>query len=427
MRIKENRTDITDWLIHFVHDRNIENDFYYLNEAYGEIEEINIPPSSFTFKGEPVFDYHFDYLDNKYYPWAEDESAFGVLLKIIKDGYLKSTWSFRNGKSSIYGPKPVVCYTEMPLYGLINYVKNRNKNELTTNYGIAFLKNEIFEAGARPVIYGLSSPYKEADEKDKYYGYGLRNLAESCGINLREQYRYVSTNLGKKYPIDWTHEREWRWADLDEKFDFPGIPLFIKNDFFDLSTVIIIVYTNKEANQILGLLKSHHDSESTNYGLDLDKQILRNTLILSIESIEEEGDIENIRIDDLPFQKLPKIKEVKPSKECIEKVKQVWEETKNHAYNLAQEAFDKTSDNKLWEKYGPCGGAYVITFDGHSEITQALVELGIATAYTDHYSLGGLKTVGTQMMGIHEIKAKAAAIFLTEKLGQKFLWRTYID
>jgi len=404
------REDITDWLIHFTKDVYSKNEV----EVYEEIPSL---------EEEGIIELKFDYT-NLFPVGVESLTAFEVLSKIISECGIRYGYSFRNKQTTIYGGEPVICFTEMPIKSLIKYAKTRF-NSSNSTYAIAIKKRDAFKYGARPVIYGLSD-----ENKFKYeIKTSTKRILVDSVLPKHEQYRLVPLKLekGNSKSIDWTHEREWRWADLDEKFDFPGIPLFIKNDFFDLSTVIIIVYTNKEANQILGLLKSHHDSESTNYGLDLDKQILRNTLILSIESIEEEGDIENIRIDDLPFQKLPKIKEVKPSKECIEKVKQVWEETKNHAYNLAQEAFDKTSDNKLWEKYGPCGGAYVITFDGHSEITQALVELGIATAYTDHYSLGGLKTVGTQMMGIHEIKAKAAAIFLTEKLGQKFLWRTYID
>jgi len=427
MRITENRKDITDWLIHFVHDRNVENDMYQTYLKIGEEIEMSIPPRSFDFDGNPDFNYSYDDLDEKYYDWYDDEPAFGVLLKVIKDGFLKSTWSYRNYKSSVYGPKPVVCFTEMPLYGLINYVKNRNQNELTTSYGIAFLKSEAFEAGARPVIYGLSSKYEETEEGDPFFGKGLRTLASKCGIGLREQYRYVSTNLTKKYPIDWTHEREWRWADLDYDFSFPGLPFFISNANFSFSKIIVIVYTDAEAEQILNLLKSHHDSRQTNYGYDLSKEAIKNTLILSIESLERDFKTEDIRLDDLPFFSLPKIKEIVPSQECIDKVTEVWRRANVISFEAASKAFKETPEEKHWTTFGPCGGAILNTYNSHSEVTQAFIQLGIATAYTDHYSLGGLNTVPTQLVGITEIGVRAAAEYLTKELEQKFYWRTYID
>ena len=108
----------------------------------------------------------------------------------------------------------------MPLYALIEYAKTRGKRTgYVGNYGIAFRKRELFAAGARPVIYGVSCSHTEVmSVEDSWYKYGKRVLDKMCGIGLQEQYRYVGTDLTKTTPIDWTHEREWRWPLRDDRF-----------------------------------------------------------------------------------------------------------------------------------------------------------------------------------------------------------------
>lgn len=48
MRITENRKDLTDWLIHFVNDRNPDNDMFALyNRLGGREEGLTLDPSKF--------------------------------------------------------------------------------------------------------------------------------------------------------------------------------------------------------------------------------------------------------------------------------------------------------------------------------------------------------------------------------------------
>ena len=90
-------------------------------------------------------------------------------------------------------------------------------------------KKELFAAGARSVIYGLSGNKYEATESDKLYTAGFRALSERCGIGREEQYRYVHTDLNREPPIDWTFEREWRLAIKDSRWgDIPGLPFFLE-------------------------------------------------------------------------------------------------------------------------------------------------------------------------------------------------------
>jgi len=142
--------------MHFVHRRNPEN-----NPAY------NINEGDET----PVFPYHENREINARFDFwemvdgsnglAPDDYAIEVLIKIIEDGHIRAGWSFRSDRPTIYGPRAACCFTEMPLYGLINYAKSRSRDTVDT-YAIGLLKDEFFMAGGRPVVYGLTGQHREA-------------------------------------------------------------------------------------------------------------------------------------------------------------------------------------------------------------------------------------------------------------------------
>ena len=181
MKTMENRQrlDLTEWVIHFVHDRKPEANLEGLYEDYllfsDDMDENNIS-SSKQCLDEDAFRY-LDYYDSEgnghnmldefienEFPIDEDASAFRVLKKILHDGFIHSSWSIRNGIPSVYGPNSAVCFTEMPLYALVDYARVRGeKSGYVGNYGLAFRRNELYAAGARPVIYGLSGEFKEID------------------------------------------------------------------------------------------------------------------------------------------------------------------------------------------------------------------------------------------------------------------------
>jgi hypothetical protein len=92
------RQDHTNWLIHFVRDRLPEQDFP------GETEE--------------------EYLHHVGAELEPDADAFCVLKTIIRLGGLYPGYSFRSGRTTIYGGEPVVCATEMPLYSFAKYVSD---------------------------------------------------------------------------------------------------------------------------------------------------------------------------------------------------------------------------------------------------------------------------------------------------------------
>lgn len=160
---KQERVDLSDWVIHFVHDR-IPQDFseWYLADSEGEI--VNFIPSYFDFDNKPC--YISEEMIDEEYPIDEDASAINVLMKILHDGYIRSGWAFRKNRPTIYGPFSAVCFTEMPLGSLIHYARKRNKYVGT--YGIALKRNELFGVGGRQVIYGLSTQHIETDTEDLF-------------------------------------------------------------------------------------------------------------------------------------------------------------------------------------------------------------------------------------------------------------------
>ena len=181
------RHDHTRWLVHFVRDRNPEQDFPGDDDdactlAGGELEE--------------------------------DARAFAVLRTVIRLGGLLPGHSFRSGRTTIYGGKPAVCATEMPLYSFASYVRTRADSAKVSAYGIGFLKSEFFAAGGRPAIYGLSINSRRYVENTT-----RRRVFDPSVLPTSEQYRYIAYSPSESRWIDWSHEREWRWIATDEERD----------------------------------------------------------------------------------------------------------------------------------------------------------------------------------------------------------------
>lgn len=222
------RTDISKYLIHSVRRPN----------------STDIPPDNED--------------EQLYYPLRDDEEIYDEyesLINIIEEGGLRASSSFRNGKATIYGGDPVVCFTEMPLINFIQYVKDRNNRYRFTEYGIALLKKEVFENKGRPVISGLSDDNKFKFENNK------SRIIQPNILPYKEQYRYVKLDLING--TDWTHEREWRIkCDCNIKIfiidDYPTYGINVFSDFL-FSETIIILNTEEEAKEIQEIVQKQLD------------------------------------------------------------------------------------------------------------------------------------------------------------------------
>lgn len=181
MSINLERFDLSDWLIHFTRGIDLEKD----DAPRG------LPPE-----------------------WALDEvvertklSPFFLLRRMLRKRQILSSWSVRSGKRTIYGPHPAVCLSEMPLAAFLETSRARAaRGENISSYAVLLPKGQAFSAGARPVIYGLSQIASGVFVSD-----GARMLPENV-LPPIEQYRYVAFDPTKGGRLDWSHEREWRWA-----------------------------------------------------------------------------------------------------------------------------------------------------------------------------------------------------------------------
>ena len=412
------RKDLTNWIIHFVHDATNKHlsanlDIDTIPDLLSKLSQYNNEDTE-----EEIMCGHYisDVRLSEFY--NSRLTAFEVLRKIIRDGFIKSTWSLRNGQPTIYGLKSTVCFTEMPLYALLKYAQQRSDSKSMTRYGIAFLRQDVFKAKVRPVIYGLTNKHKEYSDTDFF-----RILDDDCGIGLSEQYRYVEFNLDRKPRIDWTHEREWRWGGIEDygiPADVPGFPLFEDAKDYAFSRILFIVETNTEAELIIDDLRRVYDSESNDSYL-INKQSVKNAKVLSFEKLKAlKISNEDVTIDKLPLYQLPEVSFRQPN---INKEKFIID-----AIEKAQVIYENTSEKIIKEvgkeQFNPlCGFGFVATEETNTDTTRILVNKGMAQpdlesgSYIVH-SIGRSKT---QNMEINFLSAVAAAKFLTAELRQKFI------
>jgi hypothetical protein len=175
------RFDLSDWLIHFFRRIDLES---------GKAPEV---PENMGFGNV-----------NEDTKW----SALFMLRCAIRQGRLWATWSHRNGVRTIYGPNPAVCFTEMPLAAFLEAGFAREaRGEAMSQFALVFPKKSLFRLGANPVIYGLDN----RDDPLPSGKDGEKRIIISDLLPEREQYRYVTYNPGADRPVDWSHEREWRW------------------------------------------------------------------------------------------------------------------------------------------------------------------------------------------------------------------------
>ena len=221
-----NRYDLSERLIHFFRDVDTDTDDAPPTPewwSYSSVQEDTFLPAEF------------------------------LLRHAIRQGRLWATWSIRRGKRTIYGLRPAVCFTEMPIPAFIEASQSRAaKGEAMSSYALVFPKPATFKAGARPVIYGLSGDAWASGGAD-----GGPRIFNEGTLPLAEQFRYVAYDPTKR-SLDWTHEREWRWP-LDQKpwendgsppsesDDLPGLNI----DHPSLQGLGVIVHTATSAQHVV--------------------------------------------------------------------------------------------------------------------------------------------------------------------------------
>lgn len=394
------RHDHTRWLTHFVRDRLPEQDF-----PEGGI---------------------FDPVGGELEP---DANAFSVLAAIIRLGGIVPGYSFRRGRTTIYGGEPAVCATEMPLYSFAQYVRSRANTAKVSAYGIAFLKKEFYLAGGRPVFYGLSIENPQLVE-DK----PTCRVFHDSVLPRPEQYRYVAYNPSSldKW-VDWSHEREWRWVARDKRreevcaidgggcFDStPALPIFKGAlDGGQFSRICIIVWTHEEATEIRRLLTGFYLAGNNNYETPFDRKIIERSHIIALQDVVklvetgkilEAQTIEGLQEENL----LAPITLTVPPRNAAEVVTNAMAKAGNAA-KAAVEAYTA----KHGVEGGYCGFANATTWDVTAPIVQYLLRVGLASGPYDGRVFVEFprEFPASQSLDYNEAGVEAACEVLSAELG----------
>jgi hypothetical protein len=414
--MRRKRIDLSRWLIHFVHARNPENEPG--NVAGREVG------GNFPFHVNDQKNARFDcwHARDAQYGLEADATPDAVLCKILHDGHIRAGWSFRGGRATIYGPRPAVCFTEMPLHALLNYAARRRDAKNVTVYGVCLPKHEVFAAGARPVIYGLTGKHKEITRRATW----PRILAAECGIAEHEQYRYVAMNLRARVPVDWSHEREWRWCDANDGMLVPGLPIWLAGLPHHFSQALILVNTSDEAEGFLNKIKQLHDAGRSDFGDEYDRELLRNTGVIAIEEVVKAVGPERvgtIRIEEIPPARRAKVARPTPTDELIAKVKSTIARAKAAAEAAAQQYCIEARKTYNTFFVGPRGYASVMVFHPQSGLTEALLQLGAVSVYAGGgYSINDLTRLGCFSLLEAETAAYAAVNLLEAEFPESVFW-----
>ena len=172
-------------------------------------------------------------------------SAMQVLQKIVSEGFIIPTFALRVYGSSteprpvIKGKHPAVCFTEQPLRSLPTTLRILHwKYE---PYGVILDKRYVDQLGGRPVIYGDDETLNALPQDLKY---------------LWSFFNPILGDPDNPAPVDWTHEREWRFRVPDEEDPMPGFPLnFTYASCPQYKPFRILVHSRDDAAQMDGLLQ----------------------------------------------------------------------------------------------------------------------------------------------------------------------------
>ena len=399
------REDLSEWALHFVHDYNPEAD---PDDSMIDFDHYD----GFPYHEDKKISDRFDSwrISDEYYPIDPDPDALQVLLKIITDGHIRASWAFRNGRPTIYGPRAAVCFTEMPLYALVEYAKQRRKDSVRT-YAVGVLKRELFATGGRPAIYGLSGKHMERRPNGTDYRGWPRYLAPSCGLAETEQFRYVAMSMDSQRPIDWSHEREWRWVDHEDRCSCPGLPIWLAEEPISFSRAFVVVPDEAGIERVIDRLQQLHDAGANDADFLFSKKTLEATSVVALDQLKD-VDAGRVRLENIPANHIRSFDRPAVSPEFVEEVRTVLTKARTAADRAAAEHLKSAQRTKDGYVADVAGWAHLIVYDSQSPVVSALLQLGEAwpNPGTGYYvnEIGGLGWKNEQALSLAEAAVEAA-------------------
>ena len=232
---------------------------------------------------------------------------FDALKSILSYGGLKPSFAPKTSvtaggrQETIKGSHPAVCFTEQPLGAFMKSC--RALPGRYRPYGVVVHKWPLFKYGGRSVIYG---------DEDL-----LEALPDGCKY-LWVRYSPIPDPI-YKYPVDWTHEREWRARSGPCKYFGIGsspsevVPLLLPPAFYPsakehvLVLPRVIVKHRSEAEELKDWILDLPPYTGPNAVLRRYFSVLRNVLIIPLDDVRkhiEEGDERWSSLETLPYKEL---------------------------------------------------------------------------------------------------------------------------
>jgi hypothetical protein len=234
-----------------------------------------------------------------------------------------------------------------------------------------------------------------------------RKLHPDCGVAEAEQYRYVAMSLGASRHIDWSHEREWRWADVRDQYSCPGLPIWLKDEPVQFSQAIIIVPKARQVKTVLNQIKELYDAGHHNHDYAYNRELLSNTRVLALENVAKVGKKQLLRLDDLPTSKLALFKHPRASADTCGRVQAALKAAATAARKAAKQADDGTPD--------VCGFAHVTVLDPQSAFVSALLKPRKVDVFGGvGYVIRDIETHFGQSLRVQEAAAEAAVDVLKQ-------------
>ena len=242
-------------------------------------------------------------LTNYLIHWTRDASengkrkpAFEVLRTILECGYLipsfaprASVIASRPPRGTVHGSTPVVCFTEQPISSFIKSCQTLA--DRYKYYGVAVHKDGLFKYGGRPVIYGDESLLESLPDEYKHLWVGFQPIPNPSFRN---------------YPIDWTHEREWR-ATVNEMYLDDGVPLLLPPTNKPASPPWILVKSRAEAGEMRNWIKDLPPYTGENGMIKEYRESLPSAPIIPLEVVQSKlpaGEQKWARLDTLPLEEI---------------------------------------------------------------------------------------------------------------------------
>lgn len=232
-------------------------------------------------------------------------SSIETLQSILNCGFLRPTFAPRksslsggDSKATIRGTRRAVCFTEQPLSAFIRSCKALPGRYRP--YGIAVRKERLFEYGGRPCIYGDLDLLNSLPSEFKHLWVGFQPYPDPDRNG---------------YPIDWTHEREWR-ATVNEYevpcfgyYDLEGVPLLLPPDIVTEKLLLpwILVSTEAEAADTRKWIQDLPDYDGENEMMRQYRTNLPWAPVVPLNTVEmklAKGCISWAKLDSLPYLEL---------------------------------------------------------------------------------------------------------------------------